>query len=126
MGYPRTLRTLGDHLRARRLDLGLLQKEMAQELEVSKDTVRNWEADRVQPTAWQFPGIVRFLGYLPWGPAEAIADRLVFYRRVNGLSQRRLAEVLGVDPTTVARWEDGRGCPCNRLRRRVDRVIGSC
>lgn len=29
LGYPRELRTIGDHLRKRRLDLGLLQREVA-------------------------------------------------------------------------------------------------
>lgn len=40
-------------------------------------------------------------------PAEdyAIANQLYKIRRSNGLSQERLAELIGVDVKTVGRWE---------------------
>jgi DNA-binding transcriptional regulator YiaG len=41
--YPETLKTLGDHLRKRRLDLRLLQRQAAQKLGVDKASVHNWE-----------------------------------------------------------------------------------
>ncbi|HKZ19445.1 MAG TPA: helix-turn-helix transcriptional regulator [Acidimicrobiia bacterium] len=63
--YPRELLTLGDRLRKRRLDLGLLQKDVAQQLGVSKDTVRNWEANRTQPGRLFLLRIAEFLGNLP-------------------------------------------------------------
>ena len=34
--YPRELKTLGDHLRKKRLDLGLLQKDVSQSLGVNE------------------------------------------------------------------------------------------
>ncbi len=40
--YPQTPKTLGDHLRKKRLDLKLLQKEVAQRLGVGESTVYNW------------------------------------------------------------------------------------
>ncbi len=52
-------------MRKRRLDLGLLQKEVAQELGVTKDTVRNWEAGRTRPARLFLCRIVGFLGYSP-------------------------------------------------------------
>ena len=42
-GYPLEARTLGEHIRKRRLDLGLLQIEVAVEIGVTKSTVWNWE-----------------------------------------------------------------------------------
>jgi hypothetical protein len=39
--YPHQLNTLGDHLRTWRLDLGLLQKELAEKLGVDEMTVCN-------------------------------------------------------------------------------------
>ncbi|MBI2073639.1 MAG: helix-turn-helix transcriptional regulator [Gemmatimonadetes bacterium] len=65
-GYPRELRTLGDHLRKRRLDLGLRQDDVARKLGVSLDTIRNWEVGRAAPAQWQWAGIIRFLGYAPF------------------------------------------------------------
>ena len=43
--YPKEMKTLGDHLRKRRLDLGLLQREVADRLGVTKDTIHNWESN---------------------------------------------------------------------------------
>lgn len=122
--YPRELLTLGDHLRKRRLDLGLLHKEVAERLGVTRDTVRNWERNRTAPVARLVPGIARFLGYLPWRVPESFADRFALYRRSNGLTQRQLAARLRIDPTTVGRWESGRGLPSDRLKRRADLLIG--
>jgi DNA-binding XRE family transcriptional regulator len=42
-GYPVELRSIGDHIRKRRLDLGLLQIEVAAQIGVTENTVLNWE-----------------------------------------------------------------------------------
>ena len=42
--YPQVLLTIGDHLRKRRLDLGLLQRKLA--AGVNESTVTNWELNR--------------------------------------------------------------------------------
>lgn len=61
--YPRELKTLGDHLRRRRLDLQLLQREVAEQIGVSKDTFRFWECNTTHPLPRQWEGIEMFLGY---------------------------------------------------------------
>lgn len=43
------LRTYGDHVRARRLELGLYRREVANLLGVDKTTVYNWESNRNAP-----------------------------------------------------------------------------
>jgi len=58
--------TIGDHLRKRRLDLGLLQGEVADRLGVTESSVTNWELSRTEPELRLLPGIVRFLEYTPW------------------------------------------------------------
>ena len=63
--YPRELKTLGDHLRKRRLDLGLLQKQVADRLEVNAMTICNWETNRTSPQLRFVPRILSFLGYNP-------------------------------------------------------------
>ncbi len=47
--YPATLNTLGDRLRARRLDLGLYQKDVAVLFGVTVDTICYRENNRVRP-----------------------------------------------------------------------------
>ena len=39
--YPKNLGTLGDHIRKRRLDLGLLQRDVAAQFDVSKSGVKS-------------------------------------------------------------------------------------
>ena len=60
---PSHPRTLGEHLRKRRSELGLTQTEVAEQLGVGGATVSNWEADRLKPGPLRRPAIVAFLGY---------------------------------------------------------------
>lgn len=62
-GYPKELKTLGDHLRKKRLDFGLSQKEMAAQLRVSAGTLYNWEKSLTSPQQRLIPRIHDFLGY---------------------------------------------------------------
>ena len=83
--YPRRLRTLGDHIRKRRLDLGLLQRDVAQQLGANPDTVKNWEMGYTAPALWFIPRIIRFLGYVPFDTTRdsfPLGTRLKEYRRV--------------------------------------------
>ncbi len=122
-GYPQELRTVGDHLRKRRLDFGLLQLEVAAKLGVRVDTIRNWEVGRFGPALWQWPAIVRFLGYLPFSTDGDLPDKLKAYRRVHGLSQVRLARLIGVDPSTVWHWEQGHSQPTDERAEEITALI---
>jgi DNA-binding XRE family transcriptional regulator len=58
--YPIQLQRLGDHIRKRRLDLGLLQKEVAARLGADPTTVNNWETGKSEPRLWFVPRILAF------------------------------------------------------------------
>jgi transcriptional regulator with XRE-family HTH domain len=64
--YPKIIKSLGDHIRARRLELGMLQREVAEVLGVDTMTITNWERNRCNPSARMLPRILRFLGYSPF------------------------------------------------------------
>jgi len=87
VAYPREPKTLGDHLRKRRLDLGLLQKEAAAKLGVDVKTVTNWERQRTQPKIRFLPPIFRFLGGDPRPLPMSFSERLRAARTALGLSQ---------------------------------------
>ena len=120
--YPKTLATLGDHIRARRLDRGLLQKEVALTLGVNLNTVTGWEKNRLSPMTAQLPRIIAFLGYTP-PPYDKIPDtlgeRIRLYRLTHGLSQERFADFLGVDESTVFHWEYGKHAPSKKLMKKL-------
>jgi len=122
--YPKELKSLGDHIRKRRLDLGLFQKQVADRIGVDESTVFNWESNETSPQIHHIPRVVQFLGYDPFPTPETHADKLRKIRRRLGLNQRAMAERLGVDPTTLGRWERGEGLPSKRLSRVISRSLG--
>ena len=110
--YPRQLKSLGDHIRKQRLDLGLLQTDVAHEFGVDEMTVCNWEINRTSPQLRFIPKIIAFLGYSPYDTqCGTLGKRIVACRCVLGLSQKELAYRLGVDPATLGRWERDEGRP---------------
>ncbi len=108
--YPKSLRTIGDHLRKRRLDLKLLQKAVAKILEVDPMTVCNWENNLTQPKLHFLPRIIRLIGYDPFSPkSNAVSEMLLLYRKSSGIAQKKLALQIGIDPTTLSRVEREQG-----------------
>ncbi len=94
--YPEQLETVGDHIRKKRLDDGLLQRELAEILGVEKTTVSSWERNRVAPSTGYGPSIVGFLGYAPIDPGCSLPAQLKAYRWVHGISQLVLVRRLGL------------------------------
>ena len=122
--YPQTLNTLGDHLRKKRLDLELLQKEVASQIGVDEITICNWEMQRTAPTLSHIPKVLGFLGYMPLtAHPESLGQKLVTFRRVRGVSQKAMARRLKVDPTTLARWERGERKPSRKLVKKVEALL---
>jgi DNA-binding XRE family transcriptional regulator len=108
--YPEALETVGDHVRKRRLDLGLAQNEAAKIMGVNEATIVNCENNHTQPRINHTAGVVRFLGYSPFVDRD-MTGRLVNGRRTACLTQRALARLLRVDPSTLAQWERGERQP---------------
>lgn len=122
--YPTILKTLGDHLRKRRIDLKLLQREAGQHIGVHCLSVSNWELNRTAPELRHLPAIIAFLGYDPLPRPTTLPERLVQHRRRRGWTQKRLAAELDVDPTTLARWERGEKTPWGSYAVRVEALLG--
>lgn len=59
--YPAEIRTLGDQLRAKRLDLGLYQSDVARLLDVTECSIWNWENNRTEPNPTLVPQLTKFL-----------------------------------------------------------------
>ncbi|MHB8494516.1 MAG: helix-turn-helix transcriptional regulator [Casimicrobiaceae bacterium] len=100
-------RTLGEHIRKRRLGLKLTQKQAAERLSVNPWTVLNWETGRFEPPIRSLPAVFGFLGYDPYPPPTTLGERLLHVRRQHGWSTSEAARHLGVDRTTWQNWERG-------------------
>lgn len=123
-GYPKQINTLADHLKARRLDLSLTQKEVAARLAVDADSVRNWEAGRSSPAIRWLPAIIAFLGDNPLPQPATIGKQIRRERIARGRSRRRLAQIADVDEATVRRVEADTCRVARKLWCRVRAVLG--
>ena len=59
--YINNPKTIGQKLRNKRLELHLLQKDVALIFETSEDTITNWENDRYEPQGRFVSRIEKFL-----------------------------------------------------------------
>lgn len=120
-GYPLQPQTLGEHLKKRRLDVGLRQKDLARRLETSLFNIWNWQRNVTGPSLRFLPRITSFLGYAPLDTSDlTLGQQILTYRRVRGLRQEDLARQLGVDPSTLASWERGSPEPMGKHRERLE------
>jgi DNA-binding transcriptional regulator YiaG len=85
--------TIGEHIKKRRLLLGLTQKSEAKMLKVTQFSIINWERGHIQPSrAATLQRIIDFLGYDPLPEGQTIPERLRQKRRQMGWGQRRLRQ----------------------------------
>jgi DNA-binding transcriptional regulator YiaG len=120
-GYPADPQTIGEHLKRRRMDLGLFQAQVARQLKVSEDCLCYWENGRNEPRLYQYPVIFAFLGYYPFDHETiTLGGKIKRYKYEHGLSNEKLAKLLAVDEGTVANWERNKRLP---LARSLDRVL---
>jgi transcriptional regulator with XRE-family HTH domain len=103
--------------------MGLLQRNVADLLGADSQSVNAWERNYRQPSLRLLPAITAFLGYDLENVSNdaSLALRIASRRRRLGLSQKRLAELLGIDEATVRKWERGRFFV--RVDERVRRIL---
>jgi len=65
---------------------------------VSYIAIYLWEKNKVEPSPTQIPKIIEFLGHDPFEKKpDNLGDKIREYRRVHGLTKKKLAEQLGID-----------------------------
>ena len=116
-------RTLGERLKAWRLEQGLEQRDVAAMLGVRAATVGRWERDQKRPAIKLMPQILTLIGPNSCATQKSMPDRLLSARQRLGLTQAGLAEKLGVDRTTVGDWERGIRIPQGKYLTLVERFL---
>jgi transcriptional regulator with XRE-family HTH domain len=120
------LNTVGDHIRRRRLELNLVQRELAERIGVEVDTILNWEHNRSTPTLRHLPKVIAFLGYNPLiKKPETLGEQALQYRKRCGVSQKELARQVGIDPTTLSRLERNQGTCFPSVLRKVSTFVNA-
>jgi DNA-binding XRE family transcriptional regulator len=123
--YTTDPQTLGEHLKKRRRELGLYQKDVALRLKVNEWTYCTWETDKTEPVISMFPRIIDFLGYYPHPAPQSLGERFVAIRKNLGLSRARLAETIGIDEGTVLRIERGKPLPEGECGARINKFLST-
>lgn len=106
---PSNAATLGEHLRKKRIELRLFQKDLAEIFNVSKSCISYWENNISEPQIQYYSPIFAFLGYCAFElEISTFAGKIKTYRYFNGITQKQFAKRMILDPATVGRWENGK------------------
>lgn len=109
---PLNPQTLGDFIRAKRVESLQLQSQVALIIGVSEDTITNWETNRFVPQINLYPPIFQYLGGYPFThETETIGGKVKQLRNCLGLSYEAAGEVFAVNASTVRSWELGHNRP---------------
>src|SRR5207244_4396483 len=73
-GHPAVVKTIGDHLRKRCLDLEIRQRDVADRIGPDTTTITNWELRHTEPGFGWMPPIIGFLGDDPRPTARAVGE----------------------------------------------------
>ena len=106
-------KTIKEHLRKHRMEIGMLQKEVAVKIGVTESSVWNWERG-TEPELVHIPKIIAFLGYIPFECPDDLLGQLRYYKLINGMSFERLGAAMGRDPEQLTDWLTGRRRPCKK------------
>jgi transcriptional regulator with XRE-family HTH domain len=117
--YQRYPTTLGEHLRKRRVEQKLFQRQVATRLGIGTHTLTTWEKDNSLPEIRYWPGIIAFLGYDPHPRPTTLGERLKAKYRAMGLPRKEAARRLGLDEGTLQRYEEGTWRPTTPRSRRI-------
>jgi DNA-binding transcriptional regulator YiaG len=110
-GFEGSPKTIGEHLRKHRMDLGMYQKDLARMLGTDMASLRNWEMGRSVPVTRFMPAIIKFLGRDPRPRPQKFSALLRHLREALGLSQEALARMIGADESALSDWEAERHWP---------------
>ena len=94
----------------------MLQREVAEQIGTTMCTIQYWETNRVAPALRFRPRIARFLGYDVYDRSEPklLSGRLKAHREKLGLSRKKMAALLGIDPSNLAGWETEKHRPTKK------------
>ena len=115
-------RTLGERLKAWRLERGLEQRDVAAMLGVRPATYGRWERDQKRPAIQLMPRVLTLLGSDPSATRKSLPEeRLLSARQLLGLTQAGLAKKLA---SIEGRSATG-SAVCGFLPRRVSQRRGT-
>jgi DNA-binding XRE family transcriptional regulator len=118
--------SIGLHIKKKRLDLKLLQKDVALMVGVTEESIMHWETNRYPPQLQFYPGIIKFLEYNPFAvETETLGGKVKNYRFLNGISHKKMGKLVGVDGATISTWETGKHEPQGANLTRLSELLSN-
>lgn len=103
---PKELKTIGDHIRAWRITNGLFQKDVAEILGISENSIMLWEVKGTTPFIRYMPGIINMIGYVPLQiDTSTLGGKVWYCRCLLGETTREFGRRIPVDASTIRYWE---------------------
>lgn len=106
---------LAQNLKCLRKQRGMSQQELAEVLEISQAAVGNWENEHREPDLKTIIRLAQYFGVTlddlvlrdlkP--PIPVYAKNLAHLRKKHGMTQREVANLLGVSKATSCKYENG-------------------
>jgi len=115
--------SLGEHIRRRRRELGISQRQATKDLGVNDWTVLNWEKGRTAPPIGAIPAILLWLGHDPFPRPRTLQERMLAARRAAGWTIGEAARQLGVNAATWGDWERTGRVPWRHYQRRLEEFL---
>jgi transcriptional regulator with XRE-family HTH domain len=106
------------------MDLGLLQREVAEIIGVTESSIWNWEHG-TEPELQYNPSIIKFLGYIPSDCPDDTVGRLAWYKRIQGLSLIELGQMMDRHPDQLQEWLSRGRQPFNKSLQRIELFLAS-
>jgi len=103
----KTPECLADHLYQKRKKEGLLQREVAQVMNVALHSYTEWERGHCHPRSRDWPKVIGHLGFDPIKTDGSFRGRVEALMRSMGVSQTELAALIGVHRDTLGLWMAG-------------------
>jgi len=106
--YPKQILTVGDEFKAKRLDKGVTQHQVAEILNVNRNFIYELELGKRKLTIFALHKVYLFLKYIPKTLSvdeRTLQGKLFAYRIKNELTYSKLSKEIGLDKSTLIRFE---------------------
>lgn len=132
--------TFGERLKELRKKNNLTQQQLAYILCLKRGNIAKWETKRAIPSFEIIEVIANYfevvpdylLGYISYTRVTSFSDKLKALRKEKKLTQKKIAELIGISQGSYANWENGKREPslenvvklANILNISIDYLLG--
>lgn len=121
--------SVGQNIKNARKRAGLTQKELAQKLGLSFQSIAQWENDLRNPKIETLRKIAKALECTPaeldnsLAASMSVGDNIRYWRKFQGMTQQELSEKTGIPCETIQKYESGELNPSQKALQNVAKAF---